>query len=62
MANVDQGFEDFRCELIAHLSARLGLAPHVVASHLKAWLVDRSSSDVDWGRGVLPVRAPRTRH
>lgn len=62
MANVDQGFEEFRCELIAHLSARLGLAPHVVASQLRAWLLDRGSVDANWGRDASPVRPRRTRH
>ena len=62
MANVDQGFEEFRCELIAHLSVRLGLAPHVVASHLKAWLLDQPGSDAGGGTESLPVRSPRTRH
>lgn len=60
MANVDQGFEEFRGELIAHLSARLGLAPHVVASHLKAWLLDGSNPDLQ--KKTSPVRPTRTRH
>lgn len=60
MTNFDQRFEDFRCDFIAHLSARFGLAPDVVSAHLGAWLLDRRAPDQDWS-DITSVRPLRTR-
>jgi hypothetical protein len=62
MANIDQRFEEFRCDFIAHLAARFGLAPEVVTERLGAWLRERGSHEVDWLSEINSVRSLRTRH
>lgn len=62
MANIDQRFEEFRCDFVAHLSARFGLAPDVVTARLGAWLLDRERHDQDrpaTSTSVLPLRTRR---
>lgn len=54
MANFDQSFEEFRCDVIAHLSARLGLAPDVVAAELSAWLRGFAGADRHEGPPATP--------
>jgi hypothetical protein len=54
MANIDQRFEEFRRDFVAHLSARFGLAPDVVAGRLGEWLVDRGHDDTPWQQEVPP--------
>ena len=61
MANIDRRFEEYRCDFVAHLSARFGLAPDVVTARLGAWLLDRGRRDPDRLAKITLVRPLRTR-
>lgn len=61
MVNVDRRFEKFRCDFIAHLSARFGLAPEVVVARLDAWWLDRERHERDSQAELSSVQPLRTR-
>jgi len=58
MANMDQRFEEFRYDFIAHLAARFGLAPDVIAARLGEWMLDRTHDDAAWQNEVDSVQQP----
>jgi hypothetical protein len=61
MANIDQRFEEFRYDFIAHLAARFGLAPDIVAARLGEWMLDRKHDDGPWQQEIASVHRPRSR-
>jgi hypothetical protein len=61
MAIIDPRFEKFRCDFIAHLSARFGLAPDVVKGRLEAWLLDPRRHQHELLAERSSVRPLRTR-